>query len=61
MSGMKENKMSTKGEFHAKKSSGSGAVSSIEKVGSKGEHGIKFSMPKDCVDHSNVRGTIGKE
>ena len=61
MSGMKENKMSEKGEFHAKKSSGSGTVANIEKVGSHGEHGVKFTMPKEVVDHSNVRGSIGKE
>ena len=61
MSGMKENKMSTKGEFHAKKSSGSGTVASIEHVGSHGGYGVKFKMPTDVVDHSKVRGTIGKE
>jgi hypothetical protein len=55
-----ENKSSMKGEAKTHKSTGSESIKSEEHVGSTGS-GIRFKMPKDCVDHSNVRGSIGKE
>lgn len=50
-----ENRASMKGEAHTKPSAGSGTIRSEEKVGSSGAHGVRFSMPKDVVDHSCVR------
>ena len=58
MSGMKENKMSKKGSDNTKGGRGSETVREIEKVGSSGSHGVQFSMPKEVVDHSCVRGTL---
>lgn len=58
MAGMKENKMSLKGRDNTKGSRGSESVKEIEKVGSSGSHGVQFSMPKEVVDHSCVRGTL---
>lgn len=51
-----ENKSSMKGEAKTHKSSGSGSIRSEERVGSPGGKGIRFKMPTDCVDKSNVRG-----
>ena len=57
MSGMKDNKMSHKGEDNRK--GGSGSVRKEEGyVGSTGE-GIRFKVP-ECVDHSQVRGSASK-
>jgi hypothetical protein len=60
MSGMNEKKMSRKGDPKPAKSAGSGSIKSEEHVGSTRE-GIRFKMPSDVVDHSKVRGSIGKE
>jgi hypothetical protein len=60
-SGEKQNKASEKGMTRAHKSAGSESIRSEEKVGSSGPHGVQFSVPKGVVDHSCVRGTIGKE
>jgi hypothetical protein len=60
-SGEKQNKASMHGETRAHKSSGSGTIRSEEHVGSSGSHGVRFKMPKEVVDHSCVRGGIGKE
>lgn len=60
-SGEKQNKASMKGEAHTHKSAGSGSIKSEEHVGSSGSHGVRFKMPKEVVDHSCVRGSIGKE
>lgn len=56
MSGMPENKMSEKGRDNTK--GGTGSVRKEEVfVGSKGEHGVAFRMPKDSeiCDHSKVK------
>jgi hypothetical protein len=58
--GARENKASMKGEAKANGGVGRGTIKSEEHVGSTGS-GIRFKMPEGCVDHSNVRGTIGKE
>lgn len=58
--GVHQSAKSVKGMFHAKKSAGSETIKSEEYVGSK-HSGIKFGMPKGTIDHSNVRGSIGKE
>jgi len=50
-----ENKSSMKGEVKAHRSAGSESIKSEEHVGSTGS-GIRFKMPKDVPDHSNVRG-----
>lgn len=56
MSGMKENKMSHKGEDNRK--GGSGSVRKEEGfVGSTGA-GIKFKMPENVTDHSCVKGKL---
>jgi hypothetical protein len=60
-SGEKQNKASMKGETKAHKSAGSESIRSEEHVGSSGSHGVRFKMPTDVVDHSCVRGSIGKE
>jgi hypothetical protein len=60
-SGEKQNKASEKGMARAHKSAGSETIRSEEHVGSSGSHGVRFKMPKEVVDHSCVRGTIGKE
>lgn len=60
-SGEKQNKASMHGEARAHKSAGSETVKREEHVGSSGSHGVRFSMPKGVVDHSCVRGSIGKE
>ena len=52
---MGENKQSMKGEYKAHKKSGSGSVKSLEHVGSSKHGGIKFAMPKGCIDHSKVK------
>ena len=57
--GARENKASMKGEAKANGGVGRGTIRSEEKVG--GKSGIQFSMPKGVVDHSCVRGSIGKE
>jgi hypothetical protein len=59
--GEMQNKASMKGETRAHKSAGSESIRSEEKVGSSGPHGVQFSVPKGVVDHSCVRGPIGKE
>lgn len=54
-SGEKQNKASEAGMAHAKKSAGSETIRSEEHVGSSGSHGVRFKMPKEVCDHSNVR------
>jgi len=44
MPGKPENRMSEKGESHAKGSRGSETVKSIEHVGSSNSHGIRFKV-----------------
>lgn len=58
MGGEMQNKASHKGERNIKGGGGSNKVSDIEHVGSSGDHGVRFAMPKesDLCDHSNVRG-----
>ena len=57
MGGMKENKMSEKGRDTVRVPSGS--VKKEEgMVGSSGAHGVRFSMPKEVIDHSCVRGKL---
>jgi hypothetical protein len=58
MGGVKENKMSHEGEDNKKGGRGSETVHDIEHVGSSGAHGVRFGMPKEVVDHSNVRSTL---
>ena len=61
MGGVMQNKMS-KGMGSDKGMSGSGSIKKMEgMVGSSGPHGVRFTMPEGMVDHSMVRGTIGKE
>lgn len=55
---MNENRASEKGMSHAHSGKGSETVREIEKVGSSGSHGVRFSMPKEVVDHSCVRGKL---
>jgi hypothetical protein len=51
-----ENKASEHGSDNKKgHQAGSGHVHDIEHVGSSGSHGVRFKMPKECCDHSNVR------
>ena len=62
-SGEVENKRSEHGMAHAKKSAGSEKISSEEHVGGHGHGTHSFRLPKEheVVDHSKVRGSIGKE
>ena len=55
MPGKAENKMSEKGMAKTHKSAGSESIKSEEKIGSSDKNGVRFSMPKGIVDHSNVR------
>jgi hypothetical protein len=50
-----ENKSSKQGEAKTHRSAGSESIKSEEHVGSTGS-GIRFKMPKEVCDHSNVRG-----
>lgn len=57
MPGEHENKESEAGVKKFKSGSGGSTVKHDEYVGSKGS-GIKFKMPKDVTDHSQVRGKL---
>lgn len=54
----RENKASEKGMSHAKSGAGGSTVRHDEYVGSSGSHGVRFKMPKDVTDHSQVRGKL---
>ena len=62
-SGEAQNKRSMSGEAKIHKSGGDRTIKSDEVVGGKGPDAHSFRMPKDAevCDHSNVRGSIGKE
>lgn len=50
-----ENRASEKGMSRAHGNKGSETVHDIEHVGGSGEHCVRFKMPTDVVDHSQVR------
>jgi hypothetical protein len=62
-SGEAQNKASERGMVRAKKSAGSESIHSEEHVGGTGPGTHSFRLPKqhEVCDHSNVRGSIGKE